>query len=309
MLRRFFNRHDPAALVIIENEIWPNRIAAAADRGMPVIVLSARLSAPSARNWGRFPRLARAVLSRISLLSAQDQASADRFRDLGLPMKSHGPVLNLKKTIPAVKPEAKALEGLTPVFPREKTILAASTHPGEDELILGGFALALRHEPDLRLILAPRHPDRAPAIARLLSETNLHFETRSNVATPSAETQVYLADTLGEMPLWYFLASTVFVGGSLVPKGGHTPFEPAAFGCALVHGAHLDNFRDAYDQLMQNDASVLAETPNQIASAFTLSAEDRAALGSAAQVVLGDLDAKSELEALILRVEELIHRK
>ena len=126
---------------------------------------------------------------------------------------------------------------------RASTVLAASTHEGEDEAIVQGFAAARATRPDLRLILAPRHPRRGPRIAALLERAGLAHATRSAGEVPGPDSAVYLADTMGEMALWYRLAGITFVGGSLVDAGGHTPFEPAGAGSAILHGPHVGNFR------------------------------------------------------------------
>ncbi len=300
---RFLDCHDPKVLIVIENELWPNRIDGMARRGKPVIIVSARLSASSARNWHRLGGLARCVLGGITLLSAQDEGSERRFRELGLSDDKIAPRLNLKTTLEPDPPDSHELAALQPLLPRDKTLLAASTHESEDEIVLGGFALALDKDPDLRLILAPRHPKRRAALVQLLSKTKLSYAARSTVPRPAADTQVFLADTLGEMPLWYALAGTVFVGGSLVDRGGHTPFEPAAFSCALLHGPHLDNFQEAYDLLQENDASTLVTTPSDIAKVLCTPLEQRKQQGKMAQRLLARHDAVDQLKALQSRIE------
>lgn len=249
-LRRVLDNWAPAALIVIENELWPNRMLAMAGRGCPVIVLSARMSRGSARMWGRFPGLARKVIGTISYLSAQDADSSQRFVRLGLPADRIGPVCNFKTgAAQDTHPDTKELDRLRPDLPRDHTLLAASTHAGEEEIVLEGFREALAAKPDLRLILAPRHPRRRPEIETIARRLGLGVAVRSRGETIGPGHPVYLADTMGEMPLWYALAGVTFVGGSLVDKGGHTPFEPAAHGSALLHGPHLDNFAEIYAQL------------------------------------------------------------
>ncbi|GGE57758.1 3-deoxy-D-manno-octulosonic acid transferase [Actibacterium pelagium] len=305
VLDRFIAQNAPRGLVVIENEIWPNRIDAMARRGLPVMVVSARLSQGSARNWARLSGLARHILGAIRLLSAQDAGSEDRFRSLGLSADAIAPRLNLKTTLLPDPPDAGDLAALSPVLARDKTVLAASTHPGEDEIILQGFKLALQQDPDLRLILAPRHPKRREAITRLLTEEGLTFAARSLIPRPAPDTQVYLADTLGEMGLWYSLAGTTFVGGSLVDHGGHTPFEPAAFGCAILHGPYYSNFSDTYDRLRTENASTLVQTPDEIAAALLRSPKTQAAIGEAAHDLLQDQNAAKTLDLLVDQITEL----
>lgn len=250
VLARRLGQGRPALLISLENEVWPNRIAVLAQRGIPVAMVGARLSARSARRWAQLPGLAATVFGGAALVSAQYQASADRLRDLGVPADRMLPVLNLKAaTAPATLPQA------VPDFPRADTILAAATHDGEEHLVLAAYQSARAARPDLRLILAPRHPRRGDAVAALIAERGLGFARRTDGAEPGRNRPVYLADTLGEMSAWYRAASVTFVGGSLVAKGGHTPFEPAQWQSAIVHGPHVTNFEDAYAALAAADAA------------------------------------------------------
>lgn len=280
---RLIRRWDVRLHLTLESELWPNRIAACAALGVPVAVVGARLSERSARAWGRVPGLARSVLARLDHVSPQDADSGARLLALGLEPERLGPVLELKAlyTPPAVAPEP----ALAAAFPRARTWLAASTHEGEEEVAIAAHLAARRAEPGLRLILAPRHPSRAEAVARLLAEAGLDHGRRSDGAT---ETEVLLADTLGEMPLWYALAGRVFVGGSIARRGGHTPHEPAAFGCALIHGPDVTNFRAAYDRLAAAGAARRVESAEDLAEALgALAAEDaQARAGAAAAAAL-----------------------
>lgn len=256
---RFLDAAQPAALVVIENELWPTRLRLAAARGIPVFCLAARLSARSAAAWRRFPGLARTVAGAITWLAPQDAASRDRFRDLGLPDGRIGPPMVLKSA-------ARASEAAPLPYPRETTLLAASTHEGEEAVVLAAFHMARAARPDLRLILAPRHPRRRAEVEAAIRAAGLAFATRSAGAEPDPALPVYLADTLGEMDRWYAGAGMTFVGGSLVDRGGHTPFEPAAHGSAILTGPHVANAVPAYAALLAaggavevTDAASLAE--------------------------------------------------
>ncbi|WP_417808426.1 3-deoxy-D-manno-octulosonic acid transferase [Thioclava sp.] len=278
VVARFLNSHRPRALIIVENELWPNRMVLSAARGIPVIVIGARMSARSGARWTK-TGLGRRVVAQVSALSAQDKQSEARFLALGLAPDRLLPCTNLK-TATATR-EALPLD-----WPRATTVLAASTHEGEEAQVLAAFAQARAHRPDLRLILAPRHPRRAPEIAALIAKAGLAHTTRSMGDPPSAE--VYLADTMGEMDNWYASAGICFVGGSLVEKGGHTPFEPAAHHCAILHGPHVENFRDAYATLDEQGGAVLCKTTADLADAMaTISAADQTKLTQAATTALG----------------------
>lgn len=246
VLARFLHRRQPAALVVVENELWPNRLAACGAAAVAVVVIGARMSMRSARRWAWFGRLTKQVLGQVTALSAQDPDSEARFLALGLPAARLLPRANLKSAVTAPTPPEAA--PLRPVFDRATTVLAASTHEGEEAMILAAFAAARAQRPALRLILAPRHPRRSAEVAALIGAAGLRHATRSRGEDP-ALAEVYLADTLGEMTLWYALAGVTFVGGSLVDRGGHTPFEPAAQHSAIVHGPHVANFRAPYAAL------------------------------------------------------------
>jgi 3-deoxy-D-manno-octulosonic-acid transferase len=278
LIARFLDATRPAALVMLENELWPNRLALCAARSIPVLVVGGRLSARSARFWARLPRLAGKLMDAITWLAPQDEASRDRFIALGLDPARLGPILQLKS---AVADPAGAAPGLP--LPRPLTLLAASTHEGEDEMVLDAFRAARRRHPGLRLLLAPRHPRRRDAIEAAIAARGLAFATRSRGAAPGAQTPVYLADTMGEMALWYRAAGLTFVGGSLVDRGGHTPFEPAAFGSAILHGPHLSNFAPAYGALA--------------AACATRQVTDAQSLGAALAELAGDAAAQADLAA------------
>jgi 3-deoxy-D-manno-octulosonic-acid transferase len=287
---RLYRRWTVTAHITFESDIWPRRILACPG---PVIVLGARLTERSAKGWRRFEALARRVLSKVDYLSAQDQASSDRFAALGVPAGAIGPVFDLKAlyTPPTATPDAP----LTAAFDRATTWLAASTHENEEAVILAAHKLASDHRAGLKLILAPRHPKRADAIAVLITEAGLTLARRSAGDDPSTA-QVYLADTLGEMHLWYALAGTTFVAGSLTDRGGHTPYEPAAFGSAILHGPDTGNFRAAYDRLHAAQAATqVTDAETLVQALITLeSPEKQTHMGQLAQDALRqntDLDS------------------
>ena len=255
--RRLLRRWHPRGLISLEAELWPQRMATCAAQGVPVVMLGARMSARSARGWQRFGRLAAAALGQVSHATAQDAASRGHLVALGLNPSALGPDFDLKAEAVARLPIPDALARAT----RAGWLLAASTHEGEEAPLLDAFAASgLTH-----LILAPRHPARAPAIAALLADRGLHFARRSQGAAPGSA-RVLLADTLGEMDLWYARCGICLIGGTLVDKGGHTPWEPSRHGCALLHGPSTWNFTgpfaaiDAAGGALPVSAATLAET-------------------------------------------------
>ena len=302
---RFLDRQRPRLFVTMEAELWPNRFAACAGRGIPVAILGARLSQRSARGWARLPGLARAVLAVPAIVAPQDAGSAERLARLGLPRDRLGPVANLKAAPALPPPDPAALAALAPAFPRAETLLAASTHPREEALILWAFARARADRPGLRLILAPRHPDRRAEVAAAIRAAGLPFATRSAGEAPGSA-PVYLADTLGEMALWYALAGTTIVAGSFTDRGGHTPHEPAAAGSAILHGPDVANFAATYAALDAGGGAQACADAEALADALRALADParQAALAGAARTILAA--EAPDLGPLLDRLEALI---
>ena len=285
-LRRFLARTAPCALITIEGEIWPERFTAMAARGRPVLLVSARLSARSLARWRWRPGLARRVADAIRWAAPQEGDSAARLAALGLSPERIGPACNLKLThAPAV--DTAELARLVPLFPREETILAASTHEGEDEAVLRAFAAARTTRPALRLIIAPRHPRRREAIAGAVAAAGFAVRLRSTGALPDTDAPVLIADTLGEMGLWYRLAGLTFVGGSWAPRGGHTPVEPALAGSVVLHGPGVANFAPLYAALDAAGGARAVGDAGALAQAVTsLDESARERMRAAARAVL-----------------------
>lgn len=280
--KRVIRNWQVTAHITLESDLWPLRILSIPG---PVLVLGGRLTERSAKGWHRFERLVRRVMAQVTYLSAQDAGSAERFGQFGLSTGARGPVVDLKAlyTRPADMPDTHLMQA----FERSETWLAASTHNGEDDIILDAHLTALAKRPKLKLILAPRHPKRAGDIARKIASHGLTCARRSAGDDPT-DAQVYLADTFGEMHLWYQLAGVTFVAGSLTDRGGHTPYEPAAFGSAILYGPDTGNFRAAYDRLAQGHGAICTPDAEAIANALTSlgSAQKQSKLGQVAQSVL-----------------------
>lgn len=284
---RFIARWRPDALLMLENELWPNRITMMEARKRPVLVFGARMSDRSAKAWAMAPALCGAMFSALAFVSAQDEVSRTRLRGLGVRPGRLGPVTSLKARGPAPGAVAPLPEGLRHAFTPMTTLLAASTHPGEERAVLEGFAKARAAGHVARLILAPRHPRRRAEIEALIRAAGLDFATRSTGADPGSA-PVYLADTMGEMDLWYRLAGVTFVGGSLVPGGGHTPYEPARFGSAILHGPYVANFVAVYRALDRVGGARKVADAGGIATALAelSDAARRARMASAAHEAL-----------------------
>ena len=221
------------------------------------------------RRAGRGFRIWRKPCWGRSIISPRRDAETEtRLVALGLPRKVLGGRINLKAAVRMTPPDPAALAALAVALPRARTILAASTHPGEEEIVLAAFRKARECHADLKLILAPRHVDRGDQVATLIAQAGQAMVRRSSGVAPGPTSSVYLADTMGEMALWYAAAAVSFVGGSLVAKGGHTPFEPAQMGSAIVHGPHVENQRDAYSALKAARGSVEVDDAGSLTAAM-----------------------------------------
>ncbi|WBU65084.1 3-deoxy-D-manno-octulosonic acid transferase [Paracoccus aerodenitrificans] len=292
-LRRFLDRFRPRLAVTLENEMWPNRSAALEAAGIQHFVIGARMSERSARRWARLPWLIRPMLRRIEGLSAQDIGSEERLVDLGLPAEALMPRMQLKLLGPAgTRPQERPPT-------RDRTILAASTHEGEDGPVLDAFMQARRQVAGLRLIIAPRHTVRADDIAALMAQRGLHPARRSQGADETEP--VLLADTMGEMDRWYDAAAICITGGSLVAKGGHTPWEPAAHECAILHGPHVTNFSEDYALLHAVDgAETLSKHAGATLAKLAASPELAARMGQNARRLL--LSRAGDVTPLVERI-------
>jgi 3-deoxy-D-manno-octulosonic-acid transferase len=263
---RFLEGWRPDLAVIVESEIWPNMLAAADRKGVPMALINARMSARSARGWGWVPGLARALLGRFAVILAQTEADAARFATLaGRPVPCWG---NLKYAAPPLPADPVELARLTFAWEGRPVWLAASTHPGEDEIILAAHRLLAPDHPGLLTVIVPRHPQRGPDIAALAGDLPVARRGAGQEAGPGVA--VYVADTLGELGLFYRLARVALIGGSLVPHGGQNPLEAARLGCPIITGPHHFNFGEIITRL--SAAHALVETPDGQGAAQALAA-------------------------------------
>lgn len=292
-------RYDVRGHVLLESEFWPNRIAALAARGLPVFAIGARLSRRTAQSWRRVSRLAELVLAHLTLVSPQDAGSRRRLLQLGLSARQLGPVIDLKAFY-APPTDLTPAPDLTTAFPRNETWLAASTHEGEDAIVLDAHARLRAARPEARLIIAPRHPVRGASIAALARDAGMGVALRS-AGDPPRPDAVYIADTLGEMPLWYALAGTTFIGGSLVEKGGHTPFEPAVFDSTLLHGPDTRNFTRIFRRLDVTGAAIQVSDAESLARAL-LQTRDPERRDTMRRMARDQLDHPADLDMVVGRI-------
>lgn len=247
-VRRFLGHWRPDLALFTESEIWPNLILETAARGTPLVLLNARMSDRSYKRWRGKPGLSAPLFSRFDLVLAQNQRLAIRLQRLGAPRTLA--VGNIKFDAPPPPVDKTELLRLQAATGGRPVFLAASTHPGEEEIIASAY-LALRNKiPGLLPIIVPRHPDRGYVIASALGDWGIRVARRSQGLLPDGHTGIYVADTIGELGLYYALAPAAFIGGSLVRHGGQNPIEAVKLGSAVLTGPHWHNFKEAYKALV-----------------------------------------------------------
>jgi 3-deoxy-D-manno-octulosonic-acid transferase len=281
-VRSHLNALQPRLLVLAETEFWPNLLSGCFHRRIPVAVVNARISD---RSWPRYRRLRwlwKPFLGRLGCVLAQTQTDADRLKAIGCRPDRVLVAGNLKFDV-RVANEAEATQILKPLAPTLKLIVAGSTLEGEESALLEAWPRLLEVDPQLALVLAPRHPERFDAVAALLKTSGAKWVRRSNwlrppndAPEPIAPGQIVLLDTIGELASVYSIASVAFVGGSLIPPGGHNPLEPAQFGVPIVMGPHYANFRAITEDLLTHNAIRIA-APQDLATALIEMLQDRTA--------------------------------
>jgi 3-deoxy-D-manno-octulosonic-acid transferase len=255
---RFLDHWRPSLALFIESDLWPNLILAGAARRLPMVLINGRMSHRSFPRWRRVAGTISALLGRFEVCLAQSQTDADRFTALG--SRNVIATGNLKLDVPAPPVDAAKLERLMSVTRGRPIVLAASTHPGEEELLLEAHRTLAGFFPSLLSVIVPRHPDRGGAIAQTVAISGLRVALRSRGELPTAAVDVYVADTMGELGLFYSLAPVVFMGGSLVAHGGQNPVEAIKLGASVVHGPHVFNFTDVYEALDSAGGARRADT-------------------------------------------------
>ena len=275
-VRRFLDHWRPDLVLWAESEFWPNLVTEPVARGVPVILVNGRVSPRSFARWRRAPGLIGRLLGGFALCLGQAEIDAERLRRLGA--RNAKSVGNLKFAAPPLPADCKALDHLSAAIGDRPRWLAASTHPGEETMVASVHRRLKADCPDLLTIVVPRHPERGPAIAGELRAGGHSVALRSAGEPIAAENDIYLADTLGELGLFFRLADVVFMGKSLVPLGGQNPIEPARLGCALIHGPHMANFEDMAARMKETGAA------EEVA--------DEAALAVAVKGLLDDADRR-----------------
>lgn len=306
-VRALFQRARPSVALVMETEIWPNLYRGCGIRGIPLILVSARISPKSVPGYRKLLPLIRETLSHGIIIASQSQQDADRFLSLGANPERTCVMGNIKfdlqledGVVARGQAERAALFGDRPVW------IAASTHSGEEEIVLDVHeALRARHD-DLLLVLVPRHPDRFATVRELIRQRGFSLVSRTE-GRAAGESAVFLCDTMGEVPMFYVASDVAFVAGSLVPIGGHNLLEPAALGVPVVTGPHNFNAQDITDLLISMGACRRVEGPEELVDAVSelLTNPDEAArMGRAGQRVLEE--NRGALQRLLVLLEPLV---
>lgn len=306
-MQRFMDTMNPAICIIMETELWPNLLAACEKAKVPMCLVNARLSEKSARGYQQIGGITRTMLQQLSAIAAHGELDALRFIELGAPKDKVTVTGNIKFDI-SIPEELRAKESeLLDQLGKDRFIwVAASTHEGEEEIVLAAHKKICEKDANALLILVPRHPNRFDMVAKM-AESQFVTARRSQQQLVMPGTQVYLADTMGELLLMYAVADVAFVAGSLVPRGGHNMLEAAALGKPLLTGPHLFNFAEISEMLIAAQAMKVVTDAESLAEQLIYYANDlpeRAKMGKAAlQVVMNNRGALDKQMAVIAAVK------
>jgi 3-deoxy-D-manno-octulosonic-acid transferase len=287
---RFLDHWRPSLALFIESDLWPNLILSSAARRVPMVLINGRMSQRSFPRWQKVASTISALLGTFDICLAQSPTDAKRFAALGC----HNVITtgNLKLDVPAPPADPDKLDKLLFITRGRPIIIAASTHPGEEEILIEAHKALAGFFPSLLTVIVPRHPSRGEAIVRTIAAAGLTPAQRSHEDLPTAVTDIYVADTLGELGLFYRLAPIVFMGGSLVEHGGQNPIEAVKLGASIVHGPHVFNFTDVYEALDSVGGARRADTPEALVKQLGQLLSDPAArdsMAAASARVVSDL--------------------
>jgi 3-deoxy-D-manno-octulosonic-acid transferase len=274
-IARFLDYWHPGLALFVESDLWPNIMLGASARQIPMILVNGRMSERSYGRWRYFPKTIETLLHQFDLCLVRSAKDAERFGALGAPRISI--TGNLKFDVPALPVDTGKLATLSDAAKGRIVVVAASTHPGEESVIVDAHRCLKITYPDLLTIIAPRHPERGPDIAEIVSTAGLRQALRSRGAMPASEIDIYIFDTLGELGLIYGLAPIVFMGGSLVRHGGQNPIEAIRFGAAILHGPHVSNFDDIYEELDRMRAAAVVADADKLTVQISAWIQDGAA--------------------------------
>ena len=310
-INRFIDFVHPKLCIVIETELWPNLIQQFYRRGIPFVVANARLSARSARRYGKIKPRLQNMFSQIDLIAPQDKISSNRYLDLGYRKDKLKVTGNIKYDLSITDELREKIDALRALWVKNRPIwIAASTHEGEEQIILQAHRQLLEKYPNLLLLLVPRHPERFNVVADLLKKEKFQFIRRSTNELPNENTQVILGDSMGELMLMYGVSDIAFVGGSLVKHGGHNPLEPLAFKMPVIAGKHTFNFPEIFRMLVEVqgvlEVNSTADALERAVEALLNSKEASERLGNAGYEVL--MENRGALQRLLDLLKPYLER-
>ena len=309
-VKNFFDAVQPKIALIMETEIWPNLYHECGARHIPLVLVSARISPKSVESYRKLLPLFRETLSHGIVIAAQSEADAERFRSLGARPERTRVTGNIKFDIEIPEDLAgRGREFRRRYFPGRPVWVAASTHNKEEEQVLEAHRQVIEQVPGALLILVPRHPERFDSVRQLLERQEMKYVSRTSSEEVDGDTIVFLGDTMGEVPLFYAASDVAFVGGTLVPVGGHNLLEPAALALPVVTGPHLFNTQDIADMFVNIGALTRVADPDQLAVAVTRLLEDKATADRLGKLGLDVVQRnRGALDRLLGLLEPLIAR-
>jgi 3-deoxy-D-manno-octulosonic-acid transferase len=268
-VNRFMLHFKPKLAVIMETEIWPNLFAHCGKNKIPLYIVNARLSEKSVRGYRKIPALVRPALAQVRLIAAQSQLDADRFIEIGAARETVETLGNMKFDVEIPQEIVESgLELKEQLFGDRFVWLIASTHKDEEVIFLDIYKAIKQLIPELLLVIVPRHPERFKEVRELCEQHRLRTAIRTSGLSCGNDTDVYLVDTMGELKMFYAAADAAFIGGSMVPSGGHNILEAAAVGVPVMFGPYMDNFKEIADGVLARQAAIQCSTKDDIVEAF-----------------------------------------
>ena len=275
IVKKVIDKVNPALFIIAETEIWPNLISYLAKKNIPILTANGRISDSSFGGYRLIKFLSKPILNKINLFCLQSERDAQRLSALGVAQDKIKVTGNMKfDAVILASEQGKGIKNKLGLAVQDRLLVAASTHPGEEEMILGAYQGLIKKNPHLKLLIAPRHPERASAVSELVEKLgftavrislfNLKPETRDPRTENRDPRTVFILDTIGELINYYAIADIVFVGGSLVQTGGHNILEPAALDKPVIFGPYMFNFRDIADLFLINKAAILVRDTQEL---------------------------------------------
>ena len=306
-VRRFLKHFKPRICLIMETEIWPCLYRSCEKQNIPVALINARLSGKSMKGYRLLKSLSRDTLRRVSVIAAQSGADAERFRQLGALKDRVFNCGNIKFDMEPPRSIHERADAIRFLYSQRRILIAASTHEGEDEIVLDAFTVIRKTYPGCLLIIAPRHPERSASIADLCRGRGYSFTMYSDELTQSKNEDIMILDTIGQLQSYYAAADVSFVGGSLVATGGHNMLEPAALGVPVISGEYLFNFAEVSRLLEQAGALIKVKNADELAQSVVSLFQDndrRTKMGEMAKSVVAK--NRGSTEKIVKLIEEIL---